>query len=210
MRFLHLNSHKVKFLIVFCLSIGFILSEAFYWSIIYNDQIGINIFFNIVACLLFGVMLTLIILPIAYAGWFMKNYPRSKVYNRLSINTLTSNGFRFDKINESTRFHFTEEILKGKVKGFTVILDSSGFRNLSIFLEAEPSRSIGENKIHEIENKLDFMKGALVYGGVSLTYKKDQILTNRTEVLIKNIEDTIRILIPYGVKPYDINTTAHS
>ncbi|WP_172826797.1 hypothetical protein [Flammeovirga sp. SJP92] len=201
MTFLQLNKHKLKYLIITCTLIGFVASELFYWGIMHNNQNEINLLINVSTCLSIGFIFTLIVFSFAYIEWASKMYFRQKVYKLISMKELKLYGFKFKKINTDSNFFFTEEILEGKIEGFNVFFDSLDFNLIKIFMEVKPSRSIGKIEFSEIESKMAHLNGKLVYGGVSIHYKKERLLKMNTKMIINEIEDIILLLTAHDIQP---------
>ncbi|WP_221465189.1 hypothetical protein [Flammeovirga kamogawensis] len=167
----------------------------------HNNQNEFNLLVNVSTCLSIGFILTLIVFPIAYIGWVTKKYFRQKVYKLISIKEFKSHGFSVNKINTDSNFYFTEEILEGKIEGFKVFFDSLDFNLIKIFIEVEPSRAIDNIEFSEIESKMAHLNGKLVYGGVSIHYKKERLLKMNTRMIINEIDDIISLLTNHDIQP---------
>jgi hypothetical protein len=156
-RFLKLNKRKVFYALKVCSIIFGIIPLVFLSKKLITNDFE-NIINLIASVLIFGVIIPLMIISIAYLEWKIKTWRRNKAYtflDKCENSTLLIDSYL---LKNDTKLYFTEELKKIKSKNLWFLIEVSNKNEVFLFPLIDESKNIFENMIlfDEISAKSTF------------------------------------------------------
>lgn len=204
-KFIDLNRIKLKF--AFRVSslatlglVSIFLAIAFFNNSFPDTALLLTIVFTA------GIVFPLFILFLSYLTWMYRSNTRKKVLSKTPFDQIKTIGFDKSLSNVHSKWSFTEEVLLGRVSGFTLICDISQEKPHTIEFEAPVEwRQLDESSYRLLSERFERDDIELRVGSIVKLYNTKRQAVSTIHNLKSGLEQFTNLLKQEGFLPISEN-----